>query len=164
MTMLVMQCYLKYTIYFPMKINFIKNIGLSFVALLIIFSPIKKLNAISPMSHNWIEVPKSQFGNQFWDKDNIQKNQDGSIRVFSKFLPKSMSKISQDILYTMDINCSNKTFRDVAIGTNEFNEFKSNNADWKDPNADQLILSVINQVCTFEKNSKVGTLIKENYE
>ena len=164
MTMLVMQCYLKYTIYFPMKINFIKNIGLSFVALLIIFSPIKKLNAISPMSHNWIEVPKSQFGNQFWDKDNIQKNQDGSIRVFSKFLPKSMSKISQDILYTMDINCSNNTFRDVAIGTNEFNEFKSNNTDWKDPNGDKLIISVINQVCTFEKNSKIATLIKENYE
>ena len=111
-----------------------------------IFSPIKIVNALSP---DWISVPKSRYGKQFWDKNSAQKQQDGSIRVFSKFIPKSSNKITQSILYTMDINCSKKSFRDVAVGTNEFNEFKNNDLEWKDPNGDRLILGVIDQVCIY---------------
>ena len=84
-----------------------------------------------------------------WDKNSIKKNQDGSIRVFSKFIPKSTTDITQDILYTMDLNCSDNSFRDVAIGAKEFNEFKNQDLEWKDPNGDKLILGVIDQVCTF---------------
>ena len=86
-----------------MNLNFIKKIGLSFLALLIILYPLKP-DAISPMSHSWVEVPKSQFGQQLWDKNGIQKNQDKSIRVFSKFIPKTSSEITQDILYEMEID------------------------------------------------------------
>ena len=118
----------------------------SFLALLIIFSPFKTIDALS---HDWIAVPKSQYGEQFWDKSSVQKNQDGSIRVFSKFIPKSTSEITQDILYTMDINCSANSFRDFAIGTKEFNELNNKDSEWTDPNGDKLILSVIDQVCTF---------------
>ena len=127
-----------------MKINSIKNICLSLLAVLIVFSPIKIINALSP---DWIGVPKSPYGRQFWDKNSIHKQQDGSIRVFSKFIPKSSTKITQSILYTMDINCSKKSFRDVAVGTNEFNKFNNNDSEWKDPNGDRLISSVIDQVC-----------------
>ena len=49
----------------------------------------------------------------------------------------------------MEINCSDKVFRDIAVGSNEFNEFKNNDSEWKDPNGDKLILGVIEQVCTF---------------
>ena len=129
-----------------MKIKSIKNICLSLLAILIIFSPIKTVNSLSP---DWISVPKSRYGTQFWDKNSVQKNQDGSIRVFSKFIPKSTTKITQNILYTMDINCSKKSFRDVAVGIKEFNEFNSKDSEWKDPNGDRLILGVINQVCIF---------------
>ncbi len=108
-----------------------------------------KLNALS---HAWVAVPETQFGEQLWDKSSVQKNQDGSIRVFSKFIPKSATEITQDILYTMDINCSKKSFRDAAVGVKEFNEFKNNNLKWKDPNGDKLILGVIDQVCTFGDN------------
>ena len=52
----------------------------------------------------------------------------------------------------MDINCSEKSFRDVAVGAKEFNEFKNKDSKWKDPNGDKLILGVIDQVCTFGKN------------
>ena len=134
-----------------MNLNFTKNIGLSFLALLIIFYPLK-IDAISPMSHSWVEVPKSQFGMQFWDKASVQINQDKSIRVFSKFIPKNSTKITQDILYTMDIDCSETLFRDVAVGAKEFNEFKNKDSKWKDPNGDKLIQDVIDQVCTFGKN------------
>ena len=130
-----------------MSLKFLKNICLSCLALLIIFYPLKT----DALSHDWVSVPKSQFGEQLWDKNSIQKNQDGSIRVFSKFLPKSTTEITTKILYTMDIDCSKNSFRDVAVGAKEFDEFKNKDSGWKDPNGDKLILGVIDQVCTFEK-------------
>ena len=132
-----------------MVLNCMRNMYLIFLALLIIFHPLK----INALSHDWVAVPKSQYGEQLWDKNSVQKNQDGSIRVFSKFIPKSTTDITQDILYTMDINCSKNSFRDVAVGAKEFNEFKNKDLDWKDPNGDKLIRGVINEVCTFGKNN-----------
>ena len=128
-----------------MNLNFIRNICLSYLALLITFYPLKT----NALSHAWVAVPKSQDGEQLWDKSSVKKNQDGSIRVFSKFIPKSKSQITQDILYTMDINCSENSFKDVAIGAQEFNQFKNKDSEWKGPNGDKLILGVIDQVCTF---------------
>ena len=128
-----------------MIIKTIKSICLNYLALLIIFYP-SKINALS---HEWIAVPKSQYGEQLWDQNSVQTNQDGFTRVLSKFVPKSTSDITQDILYTMDINCSEKSFRDIAVGANEFNEFKNKDSEWKDPNGDKLILGVIDQVCAF---------------
>ena len=128
-----------------MNLKTIKSIFLGFLVLLIIFYP----SRIEALSHEWVAVPKSQNGEQLWDKNSIQKNQDGSIRVFSKFIPKSTTGITQDILYTMDVNCSKNSFRDVAVGAKEFNEFKNKDSEWKDPNGDKLILDVIDQVCIF---------------
>ena len=107
------------------------------------------MNTLEALSHDWIGVPKSNYGQQLWDKNSLQKNEDGSIRVFSKFIPKTTTKITQNILYTMDINCSKNSFKDIAVGAKNFNEFKNKDSEWKDPNGDQLILGVINQVCTF---------------
>ncbi len=130
-----------------MKLNIIKNVCLGYLALIFIFYPLK----IDALSHAWVAVPKSQFGEQLWDKNSIEKNQDGSIRIFSKFIPTSKTEITQEILYTMDIDCSKKSFRDIAIGAKEFNEFKNKDSEWKDPNGDKLILGIIHQVCTFGK-------------
>ena len=123
----------------------IKTICFIYLALLIIFYPSK----IDALSHKWIAVPKSQYGEQLWDQNSIQKNPDGFIRVLSKFVPKSTTDITQDILYTMEVNCPEKTFRDIAVGAKEFNEFENKDSEWKDSNGDKLILGVINQVCVF---------------
>ena len=128
-----------------MIIKTIKSICLNYLALLIIFYP-SKINALS---HEWIAVPKSQYGEQLWDQNSVQTNLDGFTRVLSKFVPKSSTDITQDILYTMDINCSEKSFRDIAVGANEFNEFENQDSEWKEPNGDNLILGVIYQVCAF---------------
>ena len=128
-----------------MIIKTIKSICLNYLVLLIIFYP-SKINA---QNHEWIAVPKSQYGEQFWDQDSVQTNPDGFTRVLSKFVPKSTTDITQDILYTMDINCSEKSFRDIAVGANEFNEFENKDAQWKESNGDNLILGVIDQVCAF---------------
>ena len=101
------------------------------------------------MSPDWVAVPRSQDGEQLWDKSSVRKNKDGSLRVFSKFLPQSTTEITQDILYTMDVNCSENSFRDVGVGAKEFNEFMNQDSEWKDPNGDKLILGVIDQVCSF---------------
>ena len=85
-----------------MNLKTIKSIFLSFLLLLIIVYPSK----IEALSHEWIAVPKSQDGEQLWDKNSIQKNQDGSIRLLSQFIPTSTSDITNNILYTMDVNCS----------------------------------------------------------
>ena len=128
-----------------MSLKAITSICFSCLALLLIFYPPK----IDALSHEWVAVQKSQFGEQLWDKNSIQNNQDGSLRVFSKFIPKSTTNITQDILYTMDINCAQNSFRDVAVGAKEFNEGKNNDLEWKDPNGDKLIMDVIDQVCAF---------------
>ena len=128
-----------------MTLKKIKNIYFVFLALLIFFYP-PEINALSD---DWVAVPESQYGEQLWDKSSVEKNEDGSIRVLSKFIPKTTNAITQDILYTMDINCSKQSFRDIAVGAKEFNEFENKDSKWKDPNGDKLILSVIDQVCTY---------------
>jgi len=102
------------------------------------------------LSHEWVGVPKNEYGEQLWDRKSIKRNEDGSVRVLSKFIPKTKSEITQDILYTMDINCFEKSFRDVDVFTDERNSRLNNFAKWEDPNGDQLILGVISQVCRVE--------------
>jgi len=85
---------------------------------------IKQSNAL-PLE--WVGVPKSEYGEQLWDRTSIKRNEDGSVRVLSKFIPKTKSEITKDILYTMDINCFEKSFRDVDVSTDEIN---SNFNDW----------------------------------
>ena len=120
-------------------------IGLFFIILA--FIPTRQVYALS---QEWVGVPSSKYGEQVWDKKSIQRNKDGSVRVISKFIPKNKTEITQDILYTMDINCFEKSFRDVAVGTDQFNNSLNNNFDWRDPGGDELILGVISQVCNFK--------------
>ena len=70
---------------------------------------------------------KKSFLEQLSDKNSLKKSQDGYIRVLSIFIfiPKSTTDITQDIMYTMDINILDISFRDFAVGTNEFNKLKN---------------------------------------
>ena len=116
----------------------------------IIFSFCISIKQSYALSHEWVGVPISEYGEQLWDRKSIKRNKDGSIRVLSKFIPKTKSEITQDILYTMDINCFEKSFRDVNVFTDEKNSRLNKLADWQDPNGDQLILGVIGQVCRVD--------------
>ena len=127
---------------------FFRNILASL--LVIIFSFLISIKQSYALAHEWIGVPKSEYGEQLWDRKSIKRNEDGSVRVLSKFIPKTKSEITQDILYTMDINCFEKSFRDVDVSTNEVSSRLNNFVDWEDPNGDPLILGVIGQVCRVE--------------
>ena len=131
------------------KKDFLSSFPLNILSLLISISFILciSINESQAKPHEWIGVPKSKYGEQLWDKKSIKRNEDGSVRVISKFIPKNKSEITQDILYTMDINCFEKSFRDVDVNSSQEN----NLADWRFPNEDKLILGVIGQVCDVEK-------------
>ena len=116
----------------------------------IIFSFFVSIKQTYALPHEWVGVPMSEYGEQLWDRQSIKRNEDGSVRVLSKFIPKTKSAITQDILYTMDINCFEKSFRDVDVSTDEVNSNFNDFADWQDPNGDKLILGVIGQVCRLE--------------
>ena len=132
------------------KVNsiFIRNsFGLFLSIIVSLGISIKQSNALP---HEWVGVPKSEYGEQLWDRQSIKRNEDGSVRVLSKFIPKTKSEITKDILYTMDINCFEKSFRDVNVSTYEENSNFNDFADWQDPNGDELILGIIGQVCRVE--------------
>ena len=126
-----------------MNLMIIKSICLSYLTALMIFFPLKTV----ALSHEWIAVPNNQYGEQLWDKKSLKKNQEGFFQVLSMYIPKSRTNITSETLYTMDIDCSKKFFRDVAVGAKNFNEFENKDSEWKDPNGDKLILGVIDQVC-----------------
>ncbi len=126
-----------------MNLMIIKSICLSYLTALMIFFPLKTV----AQSHEWIAVPNNQYGEQLWDKKSLKKNQEGFFQVLSMYIPKSRTNITSETLYTMDIDCSKKFFRDVAVGAKNFNEFENKDSEWKDPNGDKLILGVIDQVC-----------------
>ena len=127
---------------------FIKNSICLVLSIMVFFCISIKKSVALP--HEWVGVPKSEYGEQLWDKQSIKRNEDGSVRVLSKFIPKTKSEITKDILYTMDINCFEKSFRDVDVSTDEVNSNFNDFADWQDPNGDELILGVIGQVCRVE--------------
>ena len=132
------------------KVNSIfvrKSIGLVLSIIVFICISIKQANALP---HEWVGVPNSEYGEQLWDRQSIKRNEDGSVRVLSKFIPKTKSEITKDILYTMDINCFEKSFRDVDVSIDEVNSNFNDLAHWQDPNGDKLILGVIGQVCRVE--------------
>ena len=127
---------------------FFRNITYLALSITLFFCiSIKKSHALP---HEWVGVPKSEYGEQLWDRQSIKRNKDGSVRVLSKFIPKTKSEITKDILYTMDINCFEKSFRDVDVSIDEVNSNFNDLADWQDPNGDKLILGVIGQVCRVE--------------
>ena len=128
----------------------ILSVNILFLVLALVLSFCISIKKSYALSHEWVGVPKSAYGEQLWDRKSLKRNEDGSVRILSKFIPKNKSEITQDILYTMDINCFEKSFRDVDVFTDNTNRSLNNFAEWQDPNGDQLILGVIGQVCRVE--------------
>jgi len=132
------------------KVNSIFFRNIIYLVLSFIISFCISMKKSDALPHKWVAVPTSEYGEQLWDRQSIKRNEDGSVRVLSKFIPNTKSEITKDILYTMDINCFEKSFRDVDVSIDEVNSNFNDFADWQDPNGDELILGVIGQVCRVE--------------
>ena len=132
------------------KFSSVLALKIIFLVISMIFSFGISINQSYALSHEWVGGPISEYGEQLWDRKSLKRNEDGSVRILSKFIPKTKSEITKDILYTMDINCFEKSFRDVDVFTDQVNNSLNNLAEWQDPNGDQLILGVIGQVCRVD--------------
>ena len=74
---------------------FFRNIIYLVLSIIVFFCiSIKKSDALP---HLWVGVPKSEYGEQLWDRQSIKRNEDGSVRILSKFIPKTKSEITKDI-------------------------------------------------------------------
>ena len=113
------------------KFNSIFFRNIVYLALSIIVSFCISIKKSDALPHEWVGVPKSEYGEQLWDRQSIKRNKDGSVRVLSKFIPKTKSEITNDILYTMDINCFEKSFRDVDVSIDEANSNVNDLAGWR---------------------------------
>ena len=76
--------------------KFFRNIIYLALSIIVFFCISIKKSVALP--HEWVGVPKSEYGEQLWDRQSIQRNEDGSIRILSKFIPKTKSEITKDIL------------------------------------------------------------------
>ena len=82
------------------KVNSVFLLNIICLVLSIIFSIYISIKQSYALPHEWVGVPKSEYGEQLWDRQSIKRNEDGSVRVLSKFIPKTKSEITKDILYT----------------------------------------------------------------
>lgn len=93
----------------------------------------------------WIEVPATKEGQQWWDRGSLRVNRRDELTVLSRFTPANgedgESRASR--LYVMAIDCGTGRFRDLQI-----NGLPRLKPEWEIAADDALIGSVINEVCS----------------
>ena len=99
---------------------------------------------------DWVEVPSTAAGQQWWDRGSIRADRDGLRTVLSRFTPAADDDGQQPNgeLYVMQLDCAQQLYRDKQV--NGIPRFK---ADWQAAGADGLIASVIDAVCSEPLNS-----------
>jgi hypothetical protein len=99
---------------------------------------------------DWVEVPSTEAGQQWWDRGSVRADRDGLRTVLSRFTPAATDDGQQPNgeLYVMQLDCAQELYRDKQV--NGIPRFK---ADWQAAGADGLIASVIDAVCSEPLNS-----------
>ena len=98
-------------------------------------------------ANQWIEAPTTEEGQQWWELDSLSNTTDGNIKILTRFIPKPNKHKSSVIttFYLMEIDCSNRLFRDTQInGVQQFNK------KWNMTDNDELINGVIDQSCSYK--------------
>ena len=92
----------------------------------------------------WIEVPATDAGQQWWDRGSVRIDRDGYRTVLSRFTPAATDDKPNPSgqLYVMAIECGSQRFRDLQV-----NGLPKLQADWEIASEDALISSVMEQVC-----------------
>ena len=71
------------------KVNSIFFRNIIYLVLSIIVSFCISIKKSDALPHKWVGVPKSEYGEQLWDRQSIKRNEDGSVRILSKYIPKT---------------------------------------------------------------------------
>ena len=93
----------------------------------------------------WVEVPATEAGQQWWDRGSVRLDRDGLRTVLSRFTPAPTADGAQPQgeLYVMQLDCAQKLYRDKQV--NGIPRFK---ASWQPAGEDELIGFVIDAVCS----------------
>ena len=92
----------------------------------------------------WVEVPATEAGQQWWDSGSVRENREGLRTVLSRFTPAAVEGEAprNGELFVMQIDCAQKLYRDQQV--NGIPRFR---AEWQAPGRDELIVSVIDAAC-----------------
>ena len=98
----------------------------------------------------WIEVPATDAGQQWWDRGSVRIDRDGYRTVLSRFTPAATEDGEQPSgeLYVMQLDCSQELYRDKQV--NGLPRFR---AQWQPAGDDGLITSVFEAVCAAPLSS-----------
>ncbi|WP_392351695.1 hypothetical protein [Parasynechococcus sp.] len=93
----------------------------------------------------WIEVPTTAAGQQWWDRGSIREDRQGMRTVLSRFTPAASEDGDQPngSLYVMQLDCGQSLYRDKQV--NGIPRFRS---EWQPAGDDGLIDAVIDAVCS----------------
>ena len=121
------------------KFDFLLNI---LVLILLIF--FNSTNIVYGANTNWVEVSRTPVGIQYLDRDSIDIEEKGIIKLTTKYIKiaPSTSKEIEENIYIMKINCITNKFKDISV-----NGKKNLSAKWEDPNGDKLLDDVISDSC-----------------
>jgi hypothetical protein len=93
----------------------------------------------------WLEVPATSEGRQWWDGGSLRRTRDGTITVLSRFQPADQAERQGGPigdLYVMEIDCDLGLYRDTSV-----NGLPRFGASWQPAGEDDLIHSVIATSC-----------------
>ena len=121
------------------KFNYLLNILV--LMLIILFN---RINIVYGADINWVEVSRTPAGVQYLDRDSIDIEEKGLIKLTTKYIKidSSSSKEIEENIYIMKINCMTNKFKDISV-----NGKKNLSAKWEDPNGDKLLDDVISDSC-----------------
>lgn len=97
---------------------------------------------------DWVEVPASQDGRQWWDRGSLRRTRDGHLSVLSRFSPAPEDGEEGDrgppagSLYVMEVNCDQVLYRDISV-----NGLPRWGAAWQLVTGDPLLESLLYEVC-----------------
>ena len=94
--------------------------------------------------NNWVEVSKTPEGVQYLDINSLKSKSKNVIEIITKYskIDANTSKIIEDNIYTMRINCITNKFKDISVnGKNNLS------TKWEVPNGDKLLEDVISDSC-----------------
>ena len=116
-------------------IRVVLMLGLSFLAMVM---------PVCAGQVEWIEVPATEAGQQWWDRGSVREDRQGLRSVLSRFTPAPTSEGEQapGELYVMQLDCAQQLYRDKQV--NGIPRFGST---WEAAGDDGLIGSVIDAVC-----------------
>jgi len=123
------------------KYKFYSLLKLSVLVLIFFFN---RNNLVYGADNNWLEVSKTPAGIQYIDRDSLNMEGKGIIEISTKYLiiDTNNSKINEENIYVMRINCLTNEFKDISV-----NGKKNLTAKWEDPNGDKLLEDVISDSC-----------------